>query len=25
VKPDGGLDWSAITLLYILSIEDYHD
>lgn len=25
VKPDGGLDWSAITHLYILSIEDYHD
>jgi plasmid maintenance system killer protein len=25
VKPDGGLDWSATTRLYILSIEDYHD
>lgn len=25
VKPDGGLDWSAVTSLNILSIEDYHD
>ncbi|MEO8036949.1 MAG: killer suppression protein [Acidobacteriota bacterium] len=25
MKPDGGLDWSAIMHLYILSIEDYHD
>lgn len=25
LKPDGGLDWSAVTALYILSIEDYHD
>lgn len=25
LKPDGGLDWSAVTLLYLLSIEDYHD
>ena len=25
MKPDGGLDWPAITHLYIVSIEDYHD
>jgi plasmid maintenance system killer protein len=24
-KPDGGLDWKAVTALHILSIEDYHD
>lgn len=24
-KPDGGLDWEAVTALHILSIEDYHD
>jgi plasmid maintenance system killer protein len=25
LKPDGGLDWVAVTALHILSIEDYHD
>lgn len=25
LKADGGLDWSAVTLLQIISIEDYHD
>ena len=25
LKPDGGLDWAAVTALHILSIEDYHD
>ena len=24
-KPDGGLDWKAVTALHVLSIEDYHD
>lgn len=25
IKPDGGLDWTAITAIQIHSIEDYHD
>ncbi len=25
LKPDGGLDWVAVTAIEILSIEDYHD
>jgi plasmid maintenance system killer protein len=25
LKPDGGLDWVAVTAIQILSIEDYHD
>jgi proteic killer suppression protein len=24
-KPDGGLDWSAVTAIQILEITDYHD
>jgi proteic killer suppression protein len=24
-KPDGGLDWTAITAIRVLAIEDYHD
>lgn len=24
-KPDGGLDWTAVTVATILGIEDYHD
>ncbi len=24
-KPDGGLDWSAVTAINVLDIEDYHD
>ncbi len=24
-KPDGGLDWKAVTALHVLSIEDYHE
>lgn len=23
-KPDGGLDWSAVTAIRVLAIEDYH-
>ena len=23
-KPDGGLDWAAVTAIRILSVEDYH-
>jgi len=25
VKPDGGLDWSAVTSVLIIGIEDYHE
>lgn len=25
VKPDGGVDWRAVTAIRIHSIEDYHD
>ena len=25
VKPDGGLDWSAVTAIEVEAIEDYHD
>ena len=24
-KPDGGLDWKAVTAITILGVEDYHD
>jgi proteic killer suppression protein len=24
-KPDGGLDWAAVTSIQVTSIEDYHD
>lgn len=24
-KPDGGLDWAGVTVIRILSVEDYHD
>jgi plasmid maintenance system killer protein len=24
-KPDGGLDWTKVTVISILSVEDYHD
>jgi len=24
-KPDGGLDWTAVTAIRVLAIEDYHD
>jgi plasmid maintenance system killer protein len=24
-KPDGGLDWTKVTAISILSVEDYHD
>lgn len=24
-KPDGGLDWTGVTTIIVLSIEDYHD
>lgn len=24
-KPDGGLDWSSVTVVCILATEDYHD
>ena len=24
-KPDGGLDWGAVTAIQVQSIEDYHD
>ena len=25
LKPDGGLNWIAVTAILIISIEDYHD
>ena len=25
VKPDGGIDWTQIRVITILSVEDYHD
>ena len=24
-KPDGGLDWTAVTVIRVLGVEDYHD
>ncbi len=24
-KPDGGLDWTKVTAIRVLSVEDYHD
>lgn len=24
-KPDGGLDWTRVTTIIVLGIEDYHD
>jgi plasmid maintenance system killer protein len=24
-KPDGGLDWTSVTAIRVLSVEDYHD
>lgn len=24
-KPDGGLDWTNVTAIRVLSVEDYHD
>ena len=24
-KPDGGLDWTKVTVIKILAVEDYHD
>jgi plasmid maintenance system killer protein len=24
-KPDGGLDWTRVTAIIVLAIEDYHD